>query len=265
MPELAAEIPGGRGQGIKTGSGRESWSLTNGSVYSPVAANEDGGRGDPLDRVIADELRSHKTHAAYGASYHAMRARPYAQWFGISSMGGDASVVLNDLLDDAERFIETGVGDPRLGLFGWMPPADADPLDPHAVAMANPNVGRRFPMSDFLSEARALVAKGGEALTTHLTEAMNIRVKSLNPAINRAAWAELLVAGPVGFDDLRGKVAFCFDVAPGPMLHATLYAAAEQPDGKVRIGKVRAWSGTGCADRAVRELPALVTAAKPRA
>lgn len=265
VPELAAEIPAGRGRGIKTGSGKESWTLANGSVYSPVAANEDGGRGDPLDRVIADELRSHKTRAAYGASYHAMRARPYAQWFGISSMGSDRSVVLNELRDAAVKFIETGDGDPRLGLFGWMPPSDADPLDPEMIAMANPNVGRRFPMEDILAEARVAVASGGEALTDHLTEAMCIHVKALALAIDLAAWRNCLTADPIGFADLRGRVAICLDVAKSRQ-SATLYAAAVQPDGKVRIGLAAPpWTGTGCGDKAIRELPAIVARIKPRA
>jgi hypothetical protein len=267
VPELAAEIPA-RG-GVLTASGKEQWNVTGGARYEPVASNDDGGRGDSLDRVICDELRQHDDYSAYGASYHAMRARPFAQFWGISSMGGEKSVVLNDLSGSAEKFIETGKGDPRLGLFGWLPPADADPLDPQALAMANPSLNRLRPdgsgfmLDELLAEAQVAVGLGGEALTDFKTEALNVRVKTLNPAIDFAAWLD--GRGKVnGFADLRGRVALCFDVAPS-MQHATLYAAAVQPDGKVRVAPVKAWDGTGCADRAGRELPALVAKVRPRA
>ncbi|HEY3516201.1 MAG TPA: terminase [Gammaproteobacteria bacterium] len=267
VPDLAAEIP--RKRGVLSGGGIIQWNLLNGSRYEPVASNEEGGRGDSLDRVIADELRQHRDYSAYGASYHAMRNRPYGQFWALSSMGDDRSVVLNDLRDQGLAFIETGDGNERLGLFEWSPPEGADPTDPQTIAAANPNVNRfrpdgtGTPMDDLLGEARAAVVKGGAALTDFLTEALNIRVKSLNPAIDIDAWRDSAVPGPIGFDDLRGRVAFCLDVAMSGQ-HATLYAAARQADGRVRIRLVQRWEGFGCGDQAVRELPEIAAEAKPR-
>jgi len=265
-PELAKEIPEGRGRGVKTGSGQEAWQIVNGSRYEPVASNEDGGRGDPLDRVISDELRQHRDYSAYGASYHAMRARPYGQWWGISSMGDDRSVVLNDLRDNAITFIETGVGDERLGLFEWSAPTGADLLDPRAICQANPNAGRRFPISDILAEARAALKKGGEMLTDHKTEAMNIRVPILDAAIDAAAWA--LAASPGSIKTLRGSLAAVVDVSYDG-LHATLVLAAPMPDGRIRLEEAGAWTSSAEDGPAVTQmeaaLPALLARIKPQA
>jgi hypothetical protein len=265
-PDLAREIPEGRGRGIKTGSGQEAWQITNGSRYEPVASNEDGGRGDPLDRVISDELRQHRDYSAYGASYHAMRARPYGQWWGISSMGDDRSIVLNDLRDQAITFIETGVGDERLGLFEWSAPTGADLLDPYAICQANPNAGRRFPISDILAEARGALGKGGEQLTDHKTEVMNIRVPILNAAIDAAAWA--LGAVPGSIKSLRGSLAAVADLSYDGR-HATLVLAAPMPDGRIRLEEAGAWTSSAEDGPAVmqmeRDLPGLLARIKPQA
>lgn len=264
VPDLAAEIPA-RG-GVLTASGKEQWNVTGGARYEPVASNEDGGRGDSLDRVICDELRQHDDYSAYGASYYAMRARPFGQFWGISSMGGEKSVVLNDLAGAAEAFIKTGKGDARLGLFGWIPPGDAGPLDPHALAMANPSLNRLrpdgsgFTLDELLAEAQVAVTLGGEALTDFKNNALNVRVKSLNPAIDGGRWAALPEA-PDGFADLRGRVALVADVAMSGR-HTTCYAAAVQPDGLVRVGAVAEWETP---DEARKALPALVARIKPRA
>lgn len=264
-PELAKEIPEGRGRGIKTGSGQEAWEIVNGSRYEPVASNEDGGRGDGLDRVISDELRQHRDYSAYGASYHAMRARPYAQWWGISSMGDDRSIVLNDLRDSAMTYIETGVGDERLGLFEWSAPTGADLLDPHAICQANPNAGRRFPISDIQAEARQALAKGGEMLTSHKTEAMNMRVPMLDAAIDPAAWALGTVPGPISA--LRGSLAAVADVSYDG-LHASLVLAAPMPDGRFRVEEAGKWVSSPEDGPAVTQmeaaLPDLLAKIKPR-
>lgn len=262
--DLAAEIPEGRGRGIKTGSGQERWEISNGSKYEPVASNAEGGRGDALDRVIADELRQHKDYSAYGASYHAMRARPYGQWWGISSMGDDQSVVLNDLRDAAITFIETGVGDERLGLFEWSAPAGADLLDPYAVAAANPNAGRRFPVEDILAEARTAIAKGGEFLTDHKTEAMNMRVPVMDSAVDAASWA--LGGVPGSIRPLRASMAAVADVSYDGR-HAMLVLAAPMPDGRIRLEVAGAWT-SGPEGPAVTQmeaaLPGLLARIKPR-
>lgn len=262
VPELAAEIPAGRGKGIKTGMGHEQWTLINGSRYEPVASNDDGGRGDALDRVISDELRQQKDYSAYNAAYNAMRARPGAQWWGISNMGDDSSVVLNDLRDSAADFIETGDGDPRLGLFEWSAPDGAKVTDVHALAQANPSMNRMrpdgsgFTSDDLLAEARVALKKP-LLLTAFKTESMNIRVKAMDPAIDPDAWGACKVDG-----DLGGlpNIVTCLDVAPLGK-GVTLLAGAMLPDGRVRVEPVHRWESVTAAEA---ELPGWLARNKPR-
>lgn len=263
--DLEAELPPGKTRGKRTKNGDERWRTTSGSTYVITPSNEEGGRSLTLDRVIADELSRQFSWGAYNAAYYAMRARAGAQYWGLTTPLDARSIVFNDLVAAAETFIDTGEGDPRLGLLSWSAAPDADPLDAHALAQANPNAGVIYPFDDLVNEARAAVVNGGELLRGFKTEAMCIpAVDQDDIAIDAEAWAACGILAEAAFDDMRGRVALCFDLAPS-MLHATLYAAAEQPDGRVRIGPVREWSGPGCADRAGRELPGLVSKLNPRA
>lgn len=257
--ELGGLIPT-RG-GIRRAAGEEELSLSNGSRYKVSAANEDGGRGLPLDRVVCDEGRSHHDYSAYGAAYYAMRARPHAQFWMISSMGDDRSIVLNDLREAGEMFIEHGEGDARLGLFEWSPPQNADPLDPETAAHANPNLGRRFDVEEFLAEARVAVRKGGAVLNDFKTEALNIHVGSMDPAIDPQAWQDSTLEGDLGA--LRAGVCMVVDAVPDGT-HVTLLAGALMPDGRIRIEPVTRWEGPGAITQAERELPGLLARARPR-
>jgi hypothetical protein len=264
-PDLEAELPPGRLRGMRKKAGEEEWRTVAGSRYVITPSNEEGGRSLTLDRVMADELSRQFSYGAYNAAYYAMRAVPDAQYFGLTTPLDARSVVFNDFRTAALQHIADRSGDDRLCLLEWSAPADADPLDRQALAYANPSAGRRYPFEDLVNEARTAVAAGGDALSGFRCEAMCITAQHADPAISTAAWAACLtIHTAVSFSDLRGKVALCFDVAPS-MLHATLYAAAEQPDGRVRIGPVKEWTGAGCADRAGRELPALVAKVNPRA
>lgn len=273
VPELSAEIPYGKTRGMRKAAGQEEWRTTSREVdgtprevsrYVVSASNEEGGRSLTLNRAVCDELRQHHDYSAYNASYYAMNAVPDAQWFALSNAGDDRSVVLNDLRE------MSGVVDDRmtervqardLGLFEWSAPRGSDPEDQRALAMANPNVGRRLLWTVLLEGARAAKAKGGAVLAGFLTESMCIRVASADPAVDMAAWERGRLAGTL--EAVRSRVALCFDVATS-MQHATLYAASVIPGGKVRVEFVKEWIGTGCADRAARELPALVRKIRPK-
>lgn len=262
--ELEQELPPGRLRGMRKKAGEEQWRTIHGSRYVITPSNDQGGRSLTLDRVIADELSQQFTYGAYNAAYYAMRAVPNAQYWGLSTPLDMRSIVFNDLVKAAEMHIENGDGDDRLGLFSWSAPPDADTLDPLALAHANPNAGHRYPFEDLVNEARTAVAAGGPALSGFRCESMCITAVNTDSAINAAAWAACLtIPGTAEFDDLRGRVALCFDVSMS-MEHATLYAAAVQPDGKVRIGVVREWIGADCSAVAGRDLPALVARVNPR-
>lgn len=258
---------------------QESWTVEQ-SRYKIAASNAEGGRSLTIDRLILDELRQHHSYSAWDAAEPA--CSPYGtQIWALSNMGDDRSVVLNDLRDSAIEFIEwwdreSGqrgvaellaapdlVGDPRVGLFEWSSPPGSDPLDLEALAMANPNLGRRKDPDAVLGAARRAVAKGGEALTGFQTEQMCLRIKNLNPAYDPKTWERAQVPGTL--EDVRDRVVLVFDVAPD-LEHATLTAAATLPDGKTRIEPVAAWSA-GAKQHGmnvmVRELKAHVTRIAP--
>jgi hypothetical protein len=230
--------------------------------YKIAAANEEGGRSLTIDRLICDEIRQHHDYSAWNAAEPATSAVWDAQIWALSNAGDDRSVVLNDLRESALTFIETGEGDPRVGIFEWSAPDDADPTDLRALAMANPNLGRRKDPDALLGKARRAVAKGGEQLAGFKTEDMCIRVRNLDPAIDPVHWAACCIPG--NLEQLRRSVALCVDVAPD-LQHCTLCAGAPMPDGRIRLEVVAAWDGSDAIKAMRRDLPALVAKIRPRA
>lgn len=233
------------------------WTDGEASRYKIATANEEGGRSLTINRGLADELRQHKDYLAWNA-FEPAASPEDAQLWALSNAGDATSVVLNDLRDQALTFINTGVGDYRLGLFEWSAPEDADPEDVEALLQANPRVGYGRSLEDLLLEARRAKAKGGDALTGFQTEKMCIRVKRQNPAIDPGAWLRGRVPGDLSA--VRSRVAACLDVSLDGA-HATLAAAAALPGGRVRVEIVAAWDSTATA-RA--ELPALLARVRPR-
>lgn len=234
---------------------QESWT-SEGSRYKIAASNEEGGRSLTIDRLVLDELRQHHDYTAWEASEPATSAVPDAQIWAISNAGDARSVVLRDLRDDALAFIATGEGDPRLGLMEWSAPPKSAPDDPAAIAAANPSVGRgRVQLDDLVAKARRAMRRGGRSLAGYKTEYLCQWVGHSDPAIDPLAWAARLEVGTL--DDVRDRVALCLDVAPDQQ-HATLYAAAVLDDDRARIDHVADWSGPGCVDQLLRELPGLV-------
>src|SRR5690606_30247004 len=161
--------------------------------------------------------------------------------FCITNQGDDRSVVLDSLRDAALRFLDTGEGDSRLGLFEWSAAEDADPADPEAWAAANPNLGRRIDVDAIAGAARRAVAAGGEELGAFRTEVLCQRVRQLNPAVDPNAW--LRCREPGDLSGVRQRVACCLDIAPDGQ-HGTLVAGAVLADGRVRVEVVEAWDDT---------------------
>lgn len=239
----------------------ESFQTLDGAELVFRANSGRAGRSMTLWRWLCDEVREHHKLDCWNSASKAQNAVPYAQTVCISNMGDHDSVVLDSLHVPALRFIETGEGDARLGLFEWSSPPGSSPVDPVALAMANPDVNRGGVEMDVLiaDGARALAA-GGEELTGYITEVMCSRVSRLVPAIDSAGWLAGLDPAPI-VD--RSRLALVLDVAKSGQ-RATAYAAVTLPDGRVRIEFVSDWRGVDCVRQMVRDLPALVGRVKPR-
>lgn len=237
---------------------QESWTYEK-ARYKIAAANDDAGRSLTVHRLILDELRQHHSYACWNAAVDAGNAVDDFQCWCMTNAGDDRSVVLNDQREAALTYINTGKGDPTLGLFEWSCDPEDDPLDIHALAKANPNLGRRILPETLLGAAAKAVQLGGDALTGFMTEKMCIRVPKMNPAIDPRHWNDNHDPGDLAA--ARSRVACCLDIAPDG-LHATLAAAAVLDDDRVRLEIVGSWDST----EALRaELPALLARIRPQA
>lgn len=256
IPTLAVELPR---TAVRSANGQETLCTVHRCRYKIGAANRRGGRGKAINRLIGDELREHRTWEAYAAAYPAMNADPSAQAVFLTNQGDATSVVLLALRAAALEFIESGTGDPRLGILEWSAPEGTHPMDPAGWAAACPQLGRRMDY-DTIRGVAARVSRPGvdpEELATFLTEYLCMSVPNLDPAIDPIAWHAL--AQPDSLADLRGRLAACLDISPDAR-HAALVVAAVQLDGRVRVEVVKAWHDL---QQLRRDLPAWVARVRP--
>jgi len=241
-------------------TGEESLKTTDGSEYTFAANNRRAARSTTLDRWICDELREHASWDAWNAATNAMNARPDAQVVAITNQGDDSSIVLDSLRDTALEYLETGIGDRRLGLLEWSSPDGSDPTDLGALAYANPNLGHRIDPDALLGAAVRAKRAGGIELASFRTEVMCQRVHHMDSAIDPDLWAAAGTATPLDLGQHRERVALGLDVSLDGS-HATL-AAAAVVDGTVHVEILAGWDST----RELREqLPAIVARVRPRA
>jgi hypothetical protein len=243
-PDLAAEL----GQ-VRNVNGDEWFRVTSGGRYKISASNDKAGRGLSVDELNIDELRTQTDWKAWSALSKTTMARARGQAWCMSNAGSDNSVVLNQLRDAAI----TG-RDPSIGLFEWSAEDGCELGDWQQIRQANPSLGRIPGM------ARAIqTALGTDPPDVYRTEVLCQRVISLDSAIDQAAWRDC--ADHAGtMNALKGRIALCFDAAPDGQ-HATLAAAAQLPDNRIRVEIIQAWRTT---DEARSDLDPLFDQIKPR-
>ena len=233
----------------------------SGCKYKISASNINAGRSLSIDRAISDELWSQETWDAYNATYNAMTARKYAQYVGITNAGNDKSEVLNSMRAAALKFIETGKGDRRLGIFEWSAWEGCDLEDPEGWKAANPNLGRRIEVEDIAGPAATAKENGGKEEAGFRTEALCQWVKSLDAGVDPAKWGQSKSKGTL--DAAKGRLTLCLDISPDGQ-HASLCAAGQIRPGIYRVEIVEEWSGIGCTQKLKNELPAWIKKLKPR-
>lgn len=242
----------------------EALKTLDGAEYGFAANNRRAGRSTTLWRWVCDELREHRDWEAWNAATNAMNAVASAQVVAITNMGDDTSIVLDSLRESAIEYLETGAGDPRLGIQEWSSPPGSDPTDLAALAHANPNLGRRVDRDALLGAAVRAKTAGGIELAGFRTEVMCMRVPNFDAAIDPDLWQACGVDPQHAVDlaEHRQAVALCLDVSLAGD-HATLVAAAVV-DGVTHLDVVAAWEGFGCAKAVRAELPGIVARVKPR-
>lgn len=242
--------------------GEEAFFNVHGSTYRFAAPNRRAGRSFTVNRALLDELREHQSWDVYDALVNAMNAVSDAQAVAITNQGDASSIVLDSIRESALGFIETGAGDSRLFLAEWSAPAGADPTDLDALAMANPNLGRRIPIDALMGQAIQARQTGGERLARFRTEVLCQRVTLLDPAIEPELWQQCGTGQAVNLAEHRRRVAIGFDVALDGS-HATAVAAASI-EGVTHVEVLKRWQGFGCTAALRRELPELVERIRPR-
>jgi len=240
----------------------EALTTLDGCEYGFAANNSRAGRSTTLDRWICDELREHRTWDAWNAATNAMNAVPGAQTIAITNQGDDTAIVLDSLREAALEYLETGVGDPRLGLLEYSAPAGSDPTDLHALAQANPNLGRRIDPDALLGVALRAKRAGGLELAGFRTEVMCMRVAHFDAAVDADLWTTAGTDTPLDLAEHRQHVALCLDVSMAGD-HASLVAAAVI-DGVTHVEVVQAWDGFGCTKALRADLPGIVARVRPR-
>lgn len=253
------------------------WKNRFDSKYVPEAANENGGRGGSTDRGVIDELRQHRTWAAWNAIKPTINARPYGQLWLISNQGDMRSIVLlalrraglanlgitGEMPDQAPDDIGDEA-DPELGLFEWSAPPGSSMTDPAALCMANPNANHPDGVSlvSLLADARGAMKSGdAEMVSTFKTEIMCMYVPAMDNAIDPAGWEKGAVLGTL--DQHRSRLVLVPELSPDG-LHSSLTVAAPVEEGRYRVEVVASWSGKYAASALRRELPAWVGKIRPR-
>ncbi|MFD2763937.1 terminase [Micromonospora eburnea] len=263
--ELAQQTPAlaARVRSVRIGNGQQVLSTTDRCAYKIGAATRKGGRGKTIRRAIGDELREQHTWEAYNAVTFATNAVPEAQIVYITNQGDVRSVVLRALRTAAVKFVETGEGDPRLGILEYSAPPGTHITDPAGWAAANPQLGRRMDPDVIAGAATRLAMPGAdpEEVAGFVTEVLCMSVPKLNPALDPTGWGECKVPGTL--DDARSRLALCIDLSPDTT-HAVLAAAAVLEDGRVRVETVHEWTGPAAAAAMERELPGWVAKLRPR-
>jgi Phage Terminase len=224
-----------------------------GPRYRIVASSREAGRGLSVDLLILDELRAHRDWESWSALSKTTMAKPDGLIVAISNAGSDESEVLNSLRDKAVATIQTGEGDPSLGLFEWSAPEDCELDDPKAWRHANPGLGHGR-----VTEYGIWASLATDPPPVFRTEVLCQRVQSMDAAVDLQAWKEVADSGTL--DGLRDRVAVCLDVA-WDLRHVSLVAAAVADDGRARVEVVESWENIADA-RA--DLPDLLARVKPR-
>lgn len=246
VDDLAAEVAD-----VRRANGQNCLTLAEGSRYRIAAATRGAGRGLSVDLLVLDELREHRTTAAWAALSKTTSARPNPLTVGISNAGDDQSVVLNGLRS-------TGLAgtDDTLGVFEWSAPDGSELDDRAGWAQANPSLGHPHG----ISEAAIQSAMNTDPPAVFRTETLCQRVDALDAAVDLPSWGAL--ADPQGsLGPVRDRVAACLDVSLDGA-HVTLAGAAVLADGRVRVEILAAWSSTA---EARRELATLLGQVAPAA
>lgn len=122
--------------------GQTMWTKGKRGRYRPVGIDENAGRGDTLDLLYIDELRTQKDFTGVNALEATTTVPDNGLIITTSNAGSDHSVVLRDYRQLAMKpIVEKTWNNTRQGLFEWSADPSAGIDDEDAWRQANPDLG----------------------------------------------------------------------------------------------------------------------------
>lgn len=212
--------------------------------YRPVGIDENAGRGDTVDLMYIDELRTQKDFIGVNALEATTSAPDNGLIITTSNAGVGYSVVLRSYRDLAMKPIKDGTwADTRLGLFEWSADPSADIDDVDAWRAANPDLG-----NGRITIAKLKGVRESSVESTFRTERLCQWVDELDddfePVLPLERWKALGVDRPVAV----GQRVLALDVCPES--ERVAFVAAGQTRKGVHLS-VRPESGRFVVDEAV--------------
>lgn len=143
---------------ILKGMGNEGVEFVNGSRLVLLASSEDSGHGKTIDLGVKDEYFADTDYRRDQALRPAMVTRRSAQVLTASTMGTDASLPLNELVDQGRAAVEAGK---RSGIayFEWSADPAEDIDDPLTWWRCMPALGYTI-TEDVIRDDRAAMPEG---------------------------------------------------------------------------------------------------------
>lgn len=220
-----------------TTNGKHRIILSGRRFWRAQVSSRKGGRSLSADLAILDELREHTSWDAWNAIAPTTTAVENSQVVAVSNAGDVKSIVLRSLRDEAVREIDSGqTGASTTFLGEWSAPAGASLRDPDALALANPSVGWKFPMSKLLGKT----SKGPESgnRTEYLCQWVDVIEAGMFP---ERAWPDTLDPDSRPADGTQ--LALGLDVSWNRS-RSHLVACGQREDGRWHVEIVASRAGT---------------------
>ena len=179
---------------------------TDGTI---LCLSRDGNSSDGINPsfLARDEMHRWTDRELAETIVESMIARSQPIDWVITTAGQNRKSLCGELRDYAESVLRGKVEDDAFFAYVAEPPADADPLDPEAWAMGNPNLGVSKPLAQVRKAAEKASIIAGQ-MPNFKRFHMNLWTEGAEAWIEQAAWDRGLAVAPFKPSDLFGRKAW---------------------------------------------------------
>lgn len=235
VPVLEAS-PFAQGMQVRKTNGSEAIRWQNGSIWSLLATTETAGHGAQLDLGVIDEAFALTDDRLEQAMKPAMITRPQPQLWIVSTAGTNASLYLNEKIDDGRERSAAGATS-SVAYFEWSAPEEADIADPETWAACMPALGLTVPLEAIRSDFESM--REPEFRRAYLNQRQDRSASSPWQVIAEGSWNAC--ADPHSVIDDRPTLAL--DVTPSRSM-SSIAAAGVRADGLPHIEVIGNRPGT---------------------